>query len=273
LPSLDPAALGLRLALAGLLLRPVGVGALRTAVACLALVGLVVPAALRWPALWLALAALCGWRVIADWPLSDNHAYLLAYVGLAVGVAPLARRPEAALAWNARMLIGLAFPLAVGWKLAAPDSSTAASSRDLSDPRLEPTARLAAGVDTTRSRRARVPDRAAAQGTAPVPAEPPRLQALARDGRPSGRFRARVAVALAFLWLAGRSPSRLRDALCSASARPRMRSRPSPFGWLLLSLGRAGAERGALAVLGLSRGVRKLVLVYRASLGEAFAGI
>jgi len=48
--------------------------------------------------LWLTLALLTGVRVIADWPLSDNHAYLMSYWCLACGLVLYADRPAAALA-------------------------------------------------------------------------------------------------------------------------------------------------------------------------------
>jgi hypothetical protein len=276
LASLDPVALGLRPALAGLLLRPVGVGALRTAVACLALVGIVVPAALRWQALWLALGALCGWRVLADWPLSDNHAYLLAYFCLAVGVAPFARRPDAALAWNARMLIGLAFLFAVGWKVAAPDFLDGRFFRVtlLADPRLEPTARLAAGVDTDALAEWRAfLTEPPAEGAARVPVEPPRLQALARAAALAA-LGLEAAVALAFLWPPGRGPSRLRDPLLLGFCATTYAIAPvAGFGWLLLSLGLVQGEGEARWRPWAYLAVFALVLVYRTSLGEAFAGI
>ena len=69
------------------------------------------------PLLWLGLASLTGIRVIADWPLSDNHAYLLSYWCLACGLAGLSDNPQRYLARNARWLIGLAFAWALLWKL------------------------------------------------------------------------------------------------------------------------------------------------------------
>jgi hypothetical protein len=70
----------------------------------------------RTPATWLAIAALIGARVVAVWPLSDNHIYLLAYWCLAIGLALATTTRPAALAAGSRWLLGAAFALAVIWK-------------------------------------------------------------------------------------------------------------------------------------------------------------
>ncbi len=246
--DLDPTALGLRLALAHLLLRPVGVGALRPAIAAVALLGLVLPGALRSPPLWLALAVLCGLRVVVDWPLSDNHAYLLAYFCLAVGVAPLSRAPETALRWNAQVLIGLVFLLAVGWKLASPDFLDGRFFRVtmLADPRLEPAARLAVGVDSDSltAWRAFLTEPHARVDASPPP-EPPRLRALA-PAAALATVALEAGVALAFLWPVGRGASRLRDPLLLLFCATTYAIAPvAGFGWLLLSLGLVQGESQA----------------------------
>jgi hypothetical protein len=70
----------------------------------------------RHPVTWLALSALIGARIVAVWPLSDNHIYLLAYWCLAIGLALGMKSPAAALAASSRWLLGAAFALAVVWK-------------------------------------------------------------------------------------------------------------------------------------------------------------
>jgi len=70
----------------------------------------------RAPATWLALALLVMGRLVADWPLPDNHIYLLAYWCLAAGLALRAADVRAPLALSARLLVGLAFLFAVLWK-------------------------------------------------------------------------------------------------------------------------------------------------------------
>ncbi len=108
--------LALRLTLLDLLLEPVGRWSVRPFVLILAAMGLLHGGVLRSPALWLSLMGLTGWRVIADWPLADNHAYLLSYWCLAVSLALISRRPEVVLSISARRLIALVFVFAVLWK-------------------------------------------------------------------------------------------------------------------------------------------------------------
>lgn len=111
----------LRLTLVLLVLQPVGGPTVRPWVLLLAAAGLVWGPALRHPALWFALTLLTALRVVADWPLPDNHAYLLVYWCLAIGIALTLPEPEKALSLNGRLLVGLVFALAAGWKLLSPD--------------------------------------------------------------------------------------------------------------------------------------------------------
>ncbi len=114
--------LTLRFTLLALLLRPVGDWTVRPFVLLLACLGLVSPRVLRSPYTWLILTVLTGWRVVADWPLSDNHAYLLCYWCLALACSLLATDVRASMALNGRLLIGLTFLLATLWKaLLSPD--------------------------------------------------------------------------------------------------------------------------------------------------------
>ena len=270
---LDATRLGLRLALVTLVLHPIGTGLVRPAVTGLALAGLLVPRALGWPAFWLGLAGLCGLRVALDWPLSDNHAYLLAYFCLAVGVAPLAHERDAALAWNARLLIGLAFLFAVGWKLAAPDFLDGRFFRVslLADPRLEPAARLAGGLDADALAAWRAFLTEPHVGIA-APIETARFRAIAL-ALGYAALALEAAVALAFLWPPGRGPSRLRDPLLLGFCATTYAIAPvAGFGWLLLSLGLVQGESEARWRPWAYLAVFALVLVYRASSGEAFAG-
>jgi hypothetical protein len=110
--------LALRLTLLDLLLRPVGDWMLRPLILGLAAIPLLRPRWLGQPLLWLALAGLTGTRAVLDWPLADNHAYLLAYWCLAASLALMARDADRALAFNGRLLIGLVFLFACIWKFA-----------------------------------------------------------------------------------------------------------------------------------------------------------
>ena len=114
--GLSPVALALRLTLLEILLRPAAAWPLRTALLVLAGVALVHGRLLLAPLTWLLLAALSGLRLVVDWPLADNHAYLLAYWCLAVALAALVPDAHRSLASSARWLAGLAFAFAVLWK-------------------------------------------------------------------------------------------------------------------------------------------------------------
>ncbi len=88
----------------------------------LSMLGLISGAWLRAPALWLALAVLVAVRVVVEWPLPDNHIYLLAYWCLGVAMALRFADPASQLARSSRLLLGLVFAFAVLWKAAlSPD--------------------------------------------------------------------------------------------------------------------------------------------------------
>ena len=113
LGRLEPAHLAARLTLVSLLLAPIGGWDLRAWVLVLAAAGLLAPRLAEWAPFWLALSGLAALRVVADWPLSDNHAYLLAIWCLALGLAFAGGAPRQDLATSARWLVAIAFALAV----------------------------------------------------------------------------------------------------------------------------------------------------------------
>jgi hypothetical protein len=241
--------LALRLTLLALLLRPAGSGWLRPSILALAVAGLVLPRVLHHPALWLALAGLAGWRVIAGWPLADNHAYLLAYWCLAIALARLAPDPRQALAWNARALVGLAFAFATLWKLLSPDYLDGRFFRVtlVEDQRLERFATALGGIDrgTLRARREFVTQHVDGPGLAgDAPAEPPRLRTLALAAT-WATLAFEAAVAIAFLAPLGRRVW-LRHALLLLFCLTTYAIAPVvSFGWLLLAMGAAQCEPGA----------------------------
>src|SRR5436190_1875544 len=81
------AGLALRLTCVEMLLRPMGPWGVRPFLLAGALLALVSTRVLEAPLTWLVLAALVGARVVADWPLPDNHVYLLGYWALAAALA------------------------------------------------------------------------------------------------------------------------------------------------------------------------------------------
>jgi hypothetical protein len=241
--------LALRLTLLLLLLRPLGAGWLRPAILAFAVAGLVVPGALRHRALWLALAGLAAWRVVSGWPLADNHAYLLAYWCLAIALSRSAPDPERALAWNGRVLVGLAFAFAVLWKLLSPDYLDGRFFRVtlVEDRRLERVATALGGIEpgALAARREFVAQHVDGAGLADVAApEPPRLRRLALAATRL-TLALEAAVAVAFLAPLGRG-AWLRHALLLLFCATTYAVAPvAGFGWLLLAMGVAQCEPGA----------------------------
>lgn len=109
--------LALRLTLLDLLLRPVGDSSVRPLTLAFAALGLLIPGQFRSRLVWVPITMLTGVRVALDWPLPDNHAFLLFYWCLAVSMSLYSRDPGRCLALNGKMLIGLAFAFAVVWKV------------------------------------------------------------------------------------------------------------------------------------------------------------
>lgn len=262
--------LALRLTLLVLLLRPLGSGWLRPSLLALAVAGLVLPRVLHQPALWLALAGLAGWRVIAGWPLADNHAYLLAYWCLAIALARLSPDPRSALAWNGRALVGLAFAFATLWKLLSPDYLDGRFFRVtlVEDQRLERFATALGGIDrdTLLARREFVAQHVDGPALAvTAPPEPPGLRNLALAATWL-TLALEAAVAAAFLALLGRR-AWLRHALLLVFCTTTYAIAPVVgFGWLLLAMGAAQCEPAARRLrLAYVAVFTLLVLYYHAS--------
>ena len=245
LGGVDPTDLALRLTLLTLLLRPVGAWSVRPLILALAALGLAVPRVLRRPELWAALAMLTGLRVVSDWTLADNHAYLLAYWCIAVTLALGAHDVAGCLALNARLLIGWAFAFAVLWKVAlSPDYLDGRFFRVimLTDARFAEFARLAGGLaaDQFANLQASVQEQPLESAGAVV--EPARFLAVARIAT-LWTIAIEGAVALACLSPLGRGLSRFRDALllCFCMTTYAVAT-VAGFGWLLLSMGMAQCD-------------------------------
>lgn len=149
LRALDVLDLVLRLTLLMFLLNPVGEGGLRPLFLLLAGGGLIHSRAAYSPMLWLGLTLAAGWRVVEDWPLADNHAYLLCYWCLAIACSLWLPDPRRALAAHGKWLIGLVFLLATVWKVSlSPDylNGTFFQFILLADERFADTTRLVGGL-------------------------------------------------------------------------------------------------------------------------------
>jgi len=132
-----------------LLLYPGTLTETRTGLQLGAVAGLLYRPLQRVPAYWWTLAGLMGLYCALTWHDADNHKYLITYWCLAVGLACWADDTDQVLRVNGRLLIGLCFLLAVGWKLRAPDFLTGGYYQHamLTDDRIARAAQLLAGLD------------------------------------------------------------------------------------------------------------------------------
>ena len=270
LTQIDPVDLALRLTLLDLLLRPIGEWQIRPVILALAGVGLLIPGWLRRPPLWFALAGLTALRFWTDWPLADNHAYLISYWCLAVGISLVVRDTEACLALNGRLLIGLAFAFAVLWKgVLSPDfiNGTFLRVTMLQDPRFEDWTLLSTGLSA---------DQLEIQHAAldrhldsppfevePGPALSARFSWIA-DATTYWTAAIELALAAAFLWWKGGVLSRARHALLIVfCATTYAVATVEGFGWLLISMGVAQCDPRLVKTRALYIASFALILVYR----------
>ncbi|MBC7898484.1 MAG: hypothetical protein H7070_00345 [Saprospiraceae bacterium] len=147
--DLGPASIVLRLTAIILLLRPMGPWWVAPFILSIAALALISPRVLFAPGTWYTLAILVAARIIEDWPLADNHIYLLAYWCLAIGLALGSRDGIVDIRRASRLLIGLAFLFAVIWKVAlSPDFLDGRFFRVtfLMDPRFENVVLLTGGM-------------------------------------------------------------------------------------------------------------------------------
>ena len=247
--EMDVVDLALRLTLVDLLLRPIGNWAIRPFILSLAAMGVILPGQLRKPGLWFVLTCLTSLRVVLDWPLPDNHAYLLCYWCFAVFLALVSQDAHTCLAFNGRLLIGWAFAFATLWKLVlSPDYLDGRFFRVtmLIDPRFEDFVQWAGGLTLDRldALREFVSQHIDGQLFGPVetPREPARVVWLAR-ALTLWTVSIEGVTALAFLWPVGQGVSRLRHLfLLSFCATTYAVATVEGFGWLLMAMGVAQCE-------------------------------
>lgn len=244
LRRIDSIDLALRLTLLNLLLRPIGPWAIRPALLGLAGAALLVPGWHRRAPLWFVLAALTAARAVVDWPLADNHAYLISYWCLAIAVSLTVSETRSCLALNGRLLIGLVFAFASLWKIAlSPDflDGTFMRVTMLQDPRFEGWTLLVTDLSAEElaDQRASL-DRhldAPPFEVAPGPPLPPRF-VLVAAATTIWTALVEFALAVAFLWWRGGWLERMRHALlCSFCATTYAVATVDGFGWLLIAMG------------------------------------
>ncbi|MBW2314358.1 MAG: hypothetical protein JRH10_09220 [Deltaproteobacteria bacterium] len=237
--------LALRLTLVALLLSPIGGPGLRLLLLALPAAGLVFPPLLRRASLWGLLGTLAALRVALDWPLADNHAYLLAYWCLAVAFSLGARDVPGALARNARVLVGLVFAFATLWKILSPDylDGSFLGATLLLDPRFEGATRWFAGISLEDLEAHRAVLRAHVDGLQPAAVAGLELAhrfSWMATGATLWTVAIEALLAVVFLWPGERGPARLRDAaLLVFAASTYSVATVEGFGWLLLAMGLA----------------------------------
>ncbi len=246
-----PVDLAARLTLLTLLLSPIGDWFVHPATVMLAGFGLVAPGAHRSSWLWLAMTLLSAWRVVGDWPLADNHAYLLVYWCLALAIA-FATDMHQAFARTARILIGLVFTLAVVQKATTPDfvDGTFFTVLYLLDQRFADMTVLLTGLshdDISRIREALVIDRQGEPALGPLPLYiPDALRTLARFSTWWSLFE-QAAVAITFLAPTSTWLYRRRDVWLLLFCLTAYLVAPVPsFGWLLIAMAMAQCGRGGV---------------------------
>ena len=260
----DAPRLASELTLLSLLLAPIGAFDLKALILVLAAGALLMPALARSALLWLTLAALAAARVALDWPLSDNHAYLLAAWCLALAIARASPTPGDALARSARLLLVVVFALAVLHKLLAPDYLDGTFFRWLlaADSRFEDLGRLLGrsdqALESTRAWLETPPWQAPAAGALFV--ETPLLRQTARL-LTFATLAGEAAVALVFLVPV---PAWLREAALLAFCVGTYAIAPvADFGWLLLAMGVAQIPRERRRARALYLAAAALLVFYR----------
>lgn len=259
--------LALRVTLVILLVRPPGDDLLRGAIWLAAGAALAVPMLVDRAWLWFVLSALMGARLVLEFPLADNHLYLLAYWCLAIALALCTPAANETLRRSARWLVAAAFTCAVIWKaLLAPDFLDARFFRVtlVTDPRFATLARSVGQLSEAQlaaNRDALAPlDPGIELIDGPVLVEPPPLRALGL-GLTWGGLLLEAAVAVAFLARTGPRVLRLRHVLLLTFCAVTYAIAPvGGFGWLLAAMGMAQTDsRGWRAAYGVACA---LVLLY-----------
>ena len=239
----------LRLAAIAFLLRPMGPWFVRPVILAAAVVALIFPRALRSSVLWATVAAAIAVRIAEDWPLADNHIYLLGYWCLAIAIALRRPDPEPSLLFSSRSLLGLAFAFAVLWKaVLSPDFLDGRFFRVtlLTDPRFGSASRLVGGLsaaelEANRQALAVLPHGAELHDP-PMIHEPYRLKTFSTVST-WGILALESAVALSMLVpLRGRVVVLRHAALLSFCAITYAFAPVAGFGWLLLAMGLAQLE-------------------------------
>lgn len=270
LSTVDAFHLSLWLTLLIFLLNPVGDWTVRPFILLLASAGLLIPKLAENAGTWFFLFLLTGWRVVSDWPLSDNHAYLLCYWCGAIFICLLTGNPTRSLALNGRLLIGLAFLFATVWKAFLSGEyldGTFFRVALLMDDRFAAFSMLAGGFseETLLASREALGDAVYGFGGGLGEAfvEPRRFTLMAQAATWWTVLLEGV-VALSFLWPRRDAFSRMRHwALLLFCTTTFFIAPVYGFGWLLIAMGLAQCGENQRALRGAYLAVFALLLLYR----------
>ena len=229
-----------------LLLRPFDVWWVSPFVLAAACLTLISPAVRRAPITWLLVAVLVAARIVAVWPLSDNHIYLLAYWCLAIALALSSPTPAPTLATSSRWLLGAAFGLAVLWKaVLSPDFVDGRFFRVtlLTDERFADASLVFGGLSreqmaTNREFLEPLPEGAELLNP-PRFVEPPRLRAFAAGATWGGLILESLVAVLSLIPAGGRIEAARHASLLAFCITTYALAPVAGFGWLLAAMGLA----------------------------------
>lgn len=207
---------------------------------------LFLPRVYRSPWFWLLIAALLGVDNYDRWVGLDNHLVLINYWAAALGFSFLSDHPERTLATSARLLIGLAFLLATGWKIASGQFLNGDTFHYLflTDDRFEPVARYVGGLSTEDLRHNATAAASLSQATDGITLRSAGSLRAAATGLAWLTVAVEAAVALAFLSPRRTFAFRNRNlALWAFAAGTYLLVPVTRFGAVLLTMGYAQAER------------------------------
>jgi hypothetical protein len=251
-----------------LLLRPLDVwwvAAFVVPAACLSLLSRTVR---RAPLTWILVALFVGARIVALWPLSDNHIYLLAYWCLAIGLALSSAAPAATLSASSRWLLAGAFGMAILWKaVLSPDYVDGRFIRVtlLTDQRFADAALVFGGLSRDQMAQNRAfldPLPNGAELLSPPPfVEPPRLRAFAAITTWSGLILEGL-IALTCLIPLRRLDIARHVLLLAFCVTTYALAPVAGFGWLIATMGLAQCRPRQRLLLGAYVAVFILILMY-----------
>lgn len=278
LKSMDRVDLGARLTCLTLLFVPVGDWYLRPLVIGLAAAGLLMSELARARWLWVALALLTGLRAAIDWPLADNHAYLLFYWCTAMAIGTWTG-DLATLSRNARLLIGLTFAFAALQKWTSPNyiNDTFFLTTFLIDERFEDLIVLLTSLSYEQIDAVREYLRSDYRAGPPVEGLPFELPlSLLMFARLSTWWNLldQALVAIAFLVPATTILGRMRDPILMLFCFVTYAIAPvASFGWLLLSMGVTQSEKSTTIRYGYLVAFAVLIFYYEVPWADALLDI